>query len=166
MKTLGLDISTVSTGWAVLADPPETPNEPKLIDYGCIDFKYSEKISSRIMIFREAIKGILKLNPDVKYVIIEDTYIAKNPKTTKQLNRFAGVAIEAVMSESSDMLVLCVTAMTVRSAIRPGIKTGKEDIYKIMREWHNLPIVPDDITDAIADAWLPFKKRIEDKWII
>ena len=165
MKTLGLDISTVSTGWAVLSDTPSAPNKAELIDNGFIDFKYKDSFSERLMIFRELIRGIISMHSDINYVIIEDTYISVNPKTTKHLNRFAGVAMEAVKSASSALIILCCTAMTIRSALNPGVKMDKMKVFNKIKELYGLGDVRNDETDAIAAALLPFKRAIEQKWV-
>jgi len=165
MKTLGLDISTVSTGWAVLSDTPSTPNVPELIDHGYIDFKYSDMFSERLIVFRELIRGVVNLHPDINYVVVEDTFISVNPKTTKQLNRFAGVAMEAVRASSNKLIIVCTNAVSIRAAIRPGIKTDKEMMYTYLVERFKLGKVRNDETDAIAAALLPFNRAIEKKWI-
>lgn len=178
MKTLGLDVSTVSTGWAVLDDTAQPKARPALIEYGTITFSYDDAFRKRLLIFREMVKGVLTKYPDLDYVVVEDTYINKNPKTTKQLNRFAGVAMEAVASYSDKVVLVCLPAVSIRAALYPGKKVDKEYIKDHMISMFEL-LTPDeqknviimkkycnDITDAIAAGLSIYYREIEPKWII
>ena len=91
MKVLGLDISSVSTGWAVL----ETPL--KLIDYGLITCDVDLNLGQKLSKFDSDLNAILERHPDVSWVGIEDTY-NNNTVTMKTLSKFAGVAIKCLQN--------------------------------------------------------------------
>jgi len=165
MKVLGLDVSTVSTGWAVLTDGPT------LGEYGLIPFeantpehKVSEK--RKLVVFREVVKGLItKFSPDI--VIIEDTYVQFDPSVTKKLSRFAGVAIEGIASVNMDLTIVLLTTQSIRAALFPKQKMDKKAVRAKMIERYNLdPKTKDDITDAIASSHYPLIKKVKDEWIV
>lgn len=88
MNYLGLDISSNSTGWALLC-------EDKLVDYGVI--KTSGIGASKLIDFYTQLVNILDSNIayPIDWVGIEDTYI-DNAKTVKTLSQYAGVALLVV----------------------------------------------------------------------
>lgn len=82
MKILGLDISSNSTGWAVLDDDT-------VVDFGVI--KTSGKDVAKIVDFYSQLVNILSDHDDIDWVGIEDTYV-QNIVTTKLLAAYHGVA--------------------------------------------------------------------------
>ncbi len=87
MYILGLDVSSNSTGWAILDDD-------KVIYYGTI--KTSGIGGQKILDYYSQLTNILEeYDYPVEWVGIEDTYIA-NAKVTKLLSQYAGVSILAV----------------------------------------------------------------------
>jgi Holliday junction resolvasome RuvABC endonuclease subunit len=158
MVVLGLDISSVSTGWAILTDGPT------LKDYGRLELSSKKSIKERIYLFSILISQILDIHhPDI--VVIEDTYIAKNPSTSKLLNKFAGVAIySCVQKLGADAKIAMVYPVSVRAAIFPKKKVDKKDIFCYIKDKYKLNLefkFDNDITDAIAVAMYPFLNSIE-----
>ena len=82
MKYLGLDLSTVSTGYAIFEDD-------KLKESGKIVPPTSLDTTARIVYTVDKIKNIVDAHVPNK-VIIEDTYYGSNYEVTKILNRLAG----------------------------------------------------------------------------
>lgn len=83
MKILGLDISSNSTGWAVLDDD-------KLVDYGVITTTGYDV--GKLIDFYSQLNNILSDFTDIEWVGIEDTYV-QNIVTTKVLSTYHGVAL-------------------------------------------------------------------------
>ena len=174
MRVLGLDISQTSTGWAVLEDC-------LLVDYGTLEFDRKKKLGDNLMLFHEFLKSILLRHQPVDVISIEDTFTGKNPKTSALLTRYSGTAIVTGRLFSSNSRMLLLMVATIRSAISADVKkflaanhlpvcsglVDKEEVFKYICSIHKLTNVPNDVTDAVAAATVPFtKKEIEDHWII
>ena len=85
---VGFDVSTVSTGWAVL-------DGNKFINYGTINIK--GEMPERLTGTRNQVIELLKIYP-INYAGIEDMIAMRNGKVTKLLNMFSGVVWEACIS--------------------------------------------------------------------
>lgn len=83
MKILGLDISSNSTGWAVLDDDT-------VLGYGVIKTDGDGVV--RLISFYTQLVNILEDYNDIEWAGIEDTYI-QNAVTTKLLSNYHGVAM-------------------------------------------------------------------------
>lgn len=83
MIYLGLDLSTVSTGYSVF-------NDSKLIEYGKIVSDLPDTMDRITEIVLRLEKIVQKHQPEV--VTIEDVYYGQNYLMTKMLNRLAGAA--------------------------------------------------------------------------
>lgn len=86
MHTLGLDISSNSTGWAVLDDDT-------VVDYGVITTTGDD--TEKLIDFYSQLNNVLSQYPNIEWVGIEDTYV-QNITTTKVLCRYHGVALLVV----------------------------------------------------------------------
>jgi Holliday junction resolvasome RuvABC endonuclease subunit len=85
MKILGVDISSRSTGWAIIQDD-------KLLDYGKIVPSGKMSLGQKLCLFgNEISKVIEKYKPDE--IAIEDVVQVSSVSVTKILSRFNGVAI-------------------------------------------------------------------------
>lgn len=161
MKTLGLDISSTSTGWAVLSD------RLVLDACGVIDFNTKTPHKERMFILAETLATLLlEHKPD--WVVIEDTFLKANVKVTKLLNKYSGVAIHTVYTKlGKDIPIAMLTPAAIRAAIFPKQKITKEYIDSHMKQKYNLdPALPNDISDAIAAACYPHLKTVEKKDIM
>jgi Holliday junction resolvasome RuvABC endonuclease subunit len=88
---LGLDVSSVSTGWAILKNGRFYKREG--VDYGTIKTTNKDSMSKRLSVFRDELESILVGNkPDI--IIMEDTHLSKFVNTLKVLVRFGAVAQE------------------------------------------------------------------------
>lgn len=173
-RSLGLDISTISTGWAILEQ--NSPSNFTLIDYGRLDFDKNKPHKIRLVIFGELISQIISQSSNVfDYVVIEDTFVRFDPSVTKKLSRFAGVAISSITCKQPDVTIMLVPPQSIKSAIFPRQKKEKEDIKIEMITRYNLVDVRNreqvknfcnDVTDAIAIAHFPFFRKVEEKWIV
>jgi len=160
MKSLGLDISQTSTGWAVLQDR-------SLIDYGYFQFNKNNRLGDNLLLFYSYLETIITKHPDLDFICIEDTFFGKNIKTLKLLTRYSGVAIVASRKLLPKARILVLTVASIRSAYFPGRKLDKDEVYKYICTDYKLGNIPDDVTDAIAVASFPFLgKKIEKKWEI
>ena len=147
MKTLGLDVSSISTGYSIV-------NNGQLVKSSCglIKTNPRKQYGERLLSFETQLKELIqKQKPD--NIIVEDIFKGRNMKTFKSLAMFRAIAIKVVYEElGTDPISLM--ASEIRSII--GVKNNKEvtfnfivDKYKISGynfEEHN------DIVDSIALA--------------
>ena len=167
MRSLGLDLSSTSTGWSIVTDGPS------LVDYGAIQFDKKTAHKDRLVILGSLIEQIIETHLPLDWVVIEDTFMAKNVKTTKLLNKFSGVAIASVRLALLDSAQIAIAyPSSIRSALFPKVKgqkakTEKEEVVKYMIKKYSLPEdVVNDIPDAIALATYPFLTEIPKEWIL
>jgi len=149
MIVLGLDISSSSTGWAVLKHGRFYNR--KGIDYGMIKPPKKLELSEKLVYFRTELIHLLEtIQPDI--AVTEDVFFFKNPKTLKLLSKFHGVAAEAVR-DTIDFPIGVHTVKAIRSVI--GTQ-GKEETFSEIVEkfklvgWEFSKL--NDVTDAIAVA--------------
>jgi len=149
MVVLGLDISSSSTGWAILKRGRFYKREG--IDYGWIRPSLKFTLAKKLSFFRENLVTLLEtLRPEI--VVIEDVYYFRNPKTLKLLSRFSGVAVEAVKT-TLGIDPMIETVKSIRTILGPQ---DKEEIFSAaikkfkLTNWkfktHN------DIIDALIAA--------------
>lgn len=162
MLTLGLDLSTVSTGWAVV-------DGSSLVDKGIIDFESKTSHKERLVILSNLLSTIINKHK-IKRAVIEDTYVAKNVATTKLLNKYSGVAIYTLYKTlGNDVEIIVISPQTIRSAHFPKDKKRQTKDYMyhyIISKYKLASDVPNDLTDAIAAALSPGLKTMEAKWIL
>jgi len=145
MNILSLDVSSVSTGWAVFSGS-------KLNHIGKIVISSKYSLQEKLYMFRNELNSLLILhNPD--YVVVEETYL-KNVKTLKVLMQF----ISVVNIECFDTLKkepVFVSPNTVRSNF--GLKT-KSDVFKAVKSKYKVKLKNydydsgNDITDAVLQG--------------
>lgn len=143
---LSLDVSSTSTGWSYSYND-------KLVDYGKIAPSSKLDRAQKLNYFRkELIKILNKRKPT--HIVIEDTFVGANPKVTKLLAEFAGVAKECCQ----DTLFInpyVMTNTTVKSYFGVKTKDGLYDevvkMYKLdKKEWTFSKY--NDISDAVAQS--------------
>lgn len=147
---LGLDVSSISTGWAILKHGRFYKREG--VDYGIIKGNPKLKPANRLSLFRKEIAEIIsKTKPD--YIVIEDTFSGPNRKTFKVLCRFGGVAME--VSRTIGGVEPIIVPVTSLRAVW-GTQVKKEIFNKVVSKYkldHFEFDRDNDITDAIAIAW-------------
>ena len=92
MRILGLDLSSVSSGFAIIEDG-------KLIDFGKI-LEDNPNNMVRLVHMTNRIKKIVD-NYQFDKVIIEDVYYGNNFLTTKVLNRLGGMVYYAITNSKN-----------------------------------------------------------------
>lgn len=147
MRVLGLDISTVATGWAIV-------DNGKLLKYGVInpdaDFNECEKY----FFITHSIATIMKLyRPN--HLAVEDTFMGKNVAVLKKLSRIAG-QIMYLWYHSTRTEPYFYMASSARTSI-PGLKgtADKEIVTEAVNGFFKLrkKIEDDNIADAVVTAY-------------
>lgn len=152
-KILGLDISSVSTGWAYINNGRFYGKDPSKEKYcGLIKTSSKDSLPKRLTLFRESLVEVYRqVYPDIIY--IEDVHVI-NVRTAMMLSRFSGVALEAANSELGISPELVKVTM-VRSKL--GTQgSSKENAFDYLVNKFKLEKYEfskhNDITDALALA--------------
>jgi Holliday junction resolvasome RuvABC endonuclease subunit len=146
MKILGLDISSVSTGYCIISGG-------RLVKSTCGNIKTNSRKSygERLNDFEsQLIDVIKKYKPDE--IIIEDIFKGRSMLTFKSLAMFRGVGINTIYRETGKNPI-SVMASEARSLV--GIKNKKEDAFEFIVNKYNLDYdfeEHNDITDSITLA--------------
>jgi len=142
---LGLDISTVCSGWAVIRE-----EDKKLIGYGSIplpsSFSFQQKIKELYYFFNAIVE-----NHPIKKIVIEDQFFGKNVQTTKILSRISGVA--TLVGELNRVETIFIPPTKIKKIFTGKGNATKEEVRKKVLELYEVNIGNDDTTDAIATAY-------------
>jgi Holliday junction resolvasome RuvABC endonuclease subunit len=142
---MSLDVSSTSTGWSFIS------TDDNILKYGKIVPNKKSELTEKLTYFRkELIKVLKKYKPTD--IVLEDTFVGLNPKVTKLLAKFGGIAEQTVFeycnkapyimsntkpkaffkAKSKDLLFVL---------IKDLINFGNQDIR--FKDWN-------DITDSVA----------------
>lgn len=148
MIVVGLDISSKSTGWAILKNGHFYARMEK--DCGLIIIPDKYKPAEKLVFFRDKLERVVS-GIDISCIVLEDVYL-RNVTTIKVLSRFAGVACELIKRQCSIEPVIVPT-----KALRKSLGTqDKEEVFNLIKEKYNLTFwefdTHNDITDAIVAA--------------
>jgi len=179
MRVLGLDLSTNSTGWAILESGDSSP---VLKEHGLLTFASVTNTKQSLLLFSSTLANVINKLKPFDIIVIEDTFVAKNVKTTKILNRVAGVAILTSFIHSPQSQILMIPVMSLRAAKYPKLKLpeaiaskigyaadkriDKKIVQRAIMYEYGLNGIKDDITDAIVAASFPFFGKVQPKWIM
>jgi len=145
---LSLDVSSSSTGYAVLRDGRWVCNDK---NYGLIKISNKLSLSKRLVSFRNSLAALIR---EVKptHIVIEDVFSGRNVATMKLLARFNGVAIEVCRRLLRHDPQIALTA-EVRSFL--GCGRSKKEAFDFICTKFNLDWSfnkYNDVTDALALA--------------
>lgn len=154
MKVLGLDLSTVSTGYCVI-------DNNKILTYGVIRPPSNKDFVDRIIFIEKEIKELIKAK-SVEYVCIEELSSMRSASTTKKLAALQG-HIE-IQLRKKDMLVVTARPSEWRKNKIKGRKREelKNNAIKYVKDKYDL-IVNDDEADAICIAEFGSEIDIEEE---
>lgn len=158
MIVLGIDISSVLTGWAVI-------NDGTLGDYGRVDvkqYKHPAANNQTLFMFGNDIKQLISdSTPD--YIAVENIYGGPNTKTVVLLSMMSGIARYFGYSYTGEE-VLNIMPSQVNSLVgipSRGVqrKERKSAIIKGINQQFELELTPtqDDIADAIGIAIVAYR---------
>lgn len=145
-KILGLDISSVRTGYCVF-------NNGKLIKSSCgVILSGKGSYGKRLQIFADEIKALIKKhNPD--YIAVENIFKGRNILTFKSLAMFRGAAFLTIYrTHGKDPIDIM--AVKAREIVKTG-KSKKEAFDFVVKKYKLSKLVyedDNDISDAIVLA--------------
>lgn len=113
-RVLSLDVSSTCTGWSFIT------NRKNSLKFGTIRPNKKDSLPMKLSFFRlELIKVLKKYKPN--QVVIEDTFMGTNPKITKLLAKFGGVA-EQVVHEYTDVVPFIMGNTKPKSFFKARVK--------------------------------------------
>jgi crossover junction endodeoxyribonuclease RuvC len=137
---LGVDPSTVSTGWAIM------DGEGHLIDYDAI--RCSSKIPVYIRVYtvyRELLQVAHKYK--ITEVAVEDQFMRNNPKTLKALSNVKATVM--LIAAELEVPYMEYAPMSIKKCFTDNGTASKEDMIAMARERYQ---IDEDIVSDIADA--------------
>ena len=143
---LGLDPSTLSTGWGVM------DKNKKLIDYGIIEGRTDNPKS--FIHLHDELESIIK-KYEIKAVMIEDTFFSRNVDTLKKLVRPSGIILYMVgLYELEHQFIM---PSSWRKITLGNGRASKKETYEYINDLYKLEFDSfnkyNDITDAIGLTW-------------
>ena len=140
MRYLGLDLSTVSTGFSIFDDE-------KCKDSGKIVPDKNVETMERIKFIAQYISNSFDFR-FIDKVIIEDTFYQANYLTTKMLNRLAGAVFFAIVGKKPEIKIEFVTPTAARKSVGLLPRSQKQNIVDRVNQMFNLKLELKDNDEA------------------
>jgi crossover junction endodeoxyribonuclease RuvC len=153
MRILGLDLSTVASGWAIFEVGDATMSNPTLYKYGVIEPDEDLVEIERYFYIAHQVEGLVRIyRPDE--LVIEDTFYSKDPTVLKKLNRLAG-HIQAIWYKARHKSNHFYMAMSARRSVGLKGNASKEEIVEGVNTFFKLRgrVKDHNIADAIVVAY-------------
>ena len=148
MKILGVDPGLTRTGFGIIDVHSESL---KLIDYGIIKPKSSDKLERRLLtIFNDMSSIIKKYSPTV--ISIEDVFYGKNVKSALLLGQARGAAM--LSAASSKITIFEYSAKKIKQSVTGNGNANKDQVKFMVASILNIKNldIPLDASDALAIA--------------
>lgn len=146
-KILGIDPSSVSTGYAIL----DIQNKPTITNYGCLNLKGDMR--KRCYTFYHFFSDLIEKH-QIQDVAIETPFVGRNITTYGKLSYFRGL----IYLITHNLNLYEYPPATIKKIITGKGNSQKEDVAQQVFILH--PYLPttlnNDITDAIAIAHSTF----------
>tara|TARA_Y100000994_G_scaffold138046_1_gene113178 strand:+ start:811 stop:1293 length:483 start_codon:yes stop_codon:yes gene_type:complete len=148
MKILGIDPGLTRTGFGIIDVHSESL---KLIDYGIIKPKSSDKLERRLLtIFNDMSSIIKKYSPTV--ISIEDVFYGKNVKSALLLGQARGAAM--LSAASNKITIFEYSAKKIKQSVTGNGNANKDQVKFMVASILNIKNldIPLDASDALAIA--------------
>lgn len=151
MKTLGIDIGTAITGWAVVELHPENRSKYLVHDYGAILTDSKTPMPTRLLQITEQLEEVIK-KYQPNHMAVEDLFFFKNQKTVIKVGQARGVVI--VTGVRMGLEVFDYTPLQVKQAVTSYGRAEKKQVQEMVTRILGLKEIPkpDDVADALAVA--------------
>ncbi len=148
MIVLGVDPSTVATGWGILEGDKR---RSRVVDYGVLRPPTRDPLSDRLRAIHDGLGEICERHlPDV--LVIESTFLHRNVKTALALGQARGVILLAAAQRRIEIVEY--SALEIKRAAVGYGAAAKEQVAHMMTRVLALPRPPAaDEADALAAAW-------------
>lgn len=143
MKTLGLDLSTVASGWALFDNGIPTK-------YGVIQPDSDLSESAKYFYIAQSVATLLRVYRPTE-LAIEDTFFGKNISTLKKLSRLAGQMMY-IWRLFAAKEVNFYMASSVRKSINVKGNAQKEEVVEAVNKYFKLRgrVKDNNVADAIV----------------
>jgi len=131
LRILGIDVGTKNLGYATIE--VEKGSKPKVIDAGVVKFK-ENRIKDRIKELIEGLDNILKNRVDE--VVIEDIFLAYNPRSVLKLAQFRGAIIMKIVTDIGDYSEY--SPLEIKKSITGNGKASKEQVSFMVKKILNI----------------------------
>jgi Holliday junction resolvasome RuvABC endonuclease subunit len=166
MRVLGVDISSVSTGWCILDDG-------KIFASGVINpverlkEKYGTKAKTKASIDQfdvmRVIAGDLSVvisRSDVDLMVVEDVFLKNNYRTVQLLARLSGAVLWDWLARKEAKPIL-IYASSARSRLGCKGNVKKPEVRAFINYKYKIDIDQDDIADAFVLAMYGYESTLE-----
>ena len=148
MRILGIDPGLTRTGFGII---DINDDSLKLIDYGIVKPKNTDKLERRLLtIFNDMSKIIKKYNPTV--VSIEEVFYGKNVKSALLLGQARGAAM--LSAASNKITIFEYSAKKIKQSVTGNGNADKNQVKFMVGSILNIKNldIPLDASDALAIA--------------
>jgi crossover junction endodeoxyribonuclease RuvC len=148
VRVLGIDPSSVATGWAVLEGDSR---RARVRDFGVLRPPSRRPLAERLVHIHSGLEEVLRDHePDV--AVLESAFLHRNVKTAFALGQVRGVVLLAAVRAGVELAEYSAPEIK-RSVVGYGA-ADKERVVFMVRRILGLPREPtDDEADALATAW-------------
>lgn len=143
-RVLSLDVSGSSTGWSFISSTSRKKY------FGTIKTSNKDCLAKRLTIFRkELCKIIKKYKPTI--ILLEDTFVGRNPAVNKLLSKFGGVA-EQLVYEFLKAPPIIISNKTVKAFFCVKTKEALFDVIRSLCAWDSVMTYKkyNDVADSLA----------------
>ena len=148
MRILGIDPGLTKTGFGII---DINDDSLKLIDYGIVKPKNTDKLERRLLtIFNDMSEIIKKYNPTV--VSIEEVFYGKNVKSALLLGQARGAAM--LSAASNKITIFEYSAKKIKQSVTGNGNADKNQVKFMVGSILNIKNldIPLDASDALAIA--------------
>jgi crossover junction endodeoxyribonuclease RuvC len=148
VRVLGVDPSTVATGWGLLDGDSR---HARCVEHGVLRCSSRIAVPERLRRIHEQLRDVLGRFP-IDVVALESAFVHRNPRTALALGEVRGVVLLAA-ADASIRIEEYSASEVKRAAVGYGA-ADKEQVARMMERILGLePPLPSDAADALAVAW-------------
>ena len=147
MRVLGLDPSTVATGWGVLDGDSRAA---RAVEWGVLRASPRLPVPARLETIHEGLTALLGRFP-LDAIVLEAAFLHRNVRTAMALGEVRGVVLLAASAAGPDLVEYSATEIK-RSAVGYGA-ADKEQVARMMERILGVTNLESDAADALAAAW-------------
>lgn len=147
MKVLGLDPSTVATGWGLVEGDARSA---RAVEWGVLRASPRLPVPDRLAIIHEGLTAVLS-RFEVDAVALEAAFLHRNARTAMALGEVRGVVLLAVAAAGPHLFEYAASEIK-RAAVGYGA-ADKDQVARMMERILGVSGLESDAADALAAAW-------------
>ena len=149
MLVLGVDPSTVATGWGIVDGDSRSA---RAVDFGVIRPSSRLPLCDRLAAIHEELSAVLGRDPRPAVCALESAFVARNAKTALALGQVRGVILLATVQ--ADVPFVEYAPTEIKPATVGFGTAGKEQVATMIARILGLEAAPpSDAADALGAAW-------------